>query len=387
MTTDKQPIVNSDALKAYFEKKGVESGDPAVSETVKELEAIIAEKIRVQKNKNRIVKNDSEKEQELATVVLSKAQIAKLPTWVKKQIDGAVVIGSSKQVIQTPDGKKYHLGNTLNELPGGEWTFFLNSVINTRYPTSGPESYAHSVRKVHPSPKPPQLMRQLIEFFTKENEIVFDYFMGVGGTLLGASLSNRRALGIDLNSEYISTYHEATKELDLKPQTTILGDSIKLLSEKDSEIQSFLGGEKVSLVLIDPPYGDMMSRPKTGESAKKKMDTAPTPYTDSDDDLGNMTLEDFFPIFNDSVERASKLLKDKGHVVVFIKDLQPNGENTNLLHARMIEDLNKIEGLQYLGMKIWADQGVNLYPYGYPYSFVSNQIHQYILIFRKRDAK
>jgi hypothetical protein len=117
------------------------------------------------------------------------------------------------------------------------------------------------------------------------------------------------------------------------------------------------------------------------------MDTAPTPYTDSDDDLGNMTLEDFFPIFNDSVERASKLLKDKGHVVVFIKDLQPNGENTNLLHARMIEDLNKIEGLQYLGLKIWADQGVNLYPYGYPYSFVSNQIHQYILIFRKRDAK
>lgn len=387
MTDKKQQVVNPEALRALFEKKGIDAGEAALEETLKELDALVAEKIRVQKNKNRIVKNDSEKEQEKATEVLSKAQIEKLPKWVRDQLKDSVVIGSSKQVIQTPDGKKYHLGNTLNELPGGEWTFFLNSVINTRYPTSGPESYAHSIRKIHPSPKPPQLMRQIIEFFTKENEIVFDYFMGVGGTLLGASLCNRRALGIDLNRDYIKTYQEASDELGLAPQTAILGDSIKLLSKGESEIQKFLNGEKISLVLIDPPYGDMMSRPKTGEAAKKKLDSAPTPYTDSEDDLGNMDLESFFPIFNQSVESAAKLLKDKGHVVVFIKDLQPNGENTNLLHARMIEDLNKIEGLQYLGMKIWADQGVNLYPYGYPYSFVSNQIHQYILIFRKRDGK
>ncbi len=387
MTDKKQQVVNPEALRALFEKKGIDAGEAALEETLKELDALVAEKIRVQKNKNRIVKNDSEKEQEKATEVLSKAQIEKLPKWVRDQLKDSVVIGSSKQVIQTPDGKKYHLGNTLNELPGGEWTFFLNSVINTRYPTSGPESYAHSIRKIHPSPKPPQLMRQIIEFFTKENEIVFDYFMGVGGTLLGASLCNRRALGIDLNRDYIKTYQEASDELGLAPQTAILGDSIKLLSKGESEIHKFLNGEKISLVLIDPPYGDMMSRPKTGEAAKKKLDSAPTPYTDSEDDLGNMDLESFFPIFNQSVESAAKLLKDKGHVVVFIKDLQPNGENTNLLHARMIEDLNKIEGLQYLGMKIWADQGVNLYPYGYPYSFVSNQIHQYILIFRKRDGK
>jgi 16S rRNA G966 N2-methylase RsmD len=387
MTDKKQQVVNPEALRALFEKKGIDAGDAALEETLKELDALVAEKIRVQKNKKRIVKNDSEKEQEKASEVLSKAQIEKLPKWVRDQLKDSVVIGSSKQVIQTPDGKKYHLGNTLNELPGGEWTFFLNSVINTRYPTSGLESYAHSIRKIHPSPKPPQLMRQIIEFFTKENEIVFDYFMGVGGTLLGASLCNRRALGIDLNRDYIKTYQEASDELGLTPQTAILGDSIKLLSKGESEIHKFLNGEKISLVLIDPPYGDMMSRPKTGEAAKKKLDSAPTPYTDSEDDLGNMDLESFFPIFNQSVESAAKLLKDKGHVVVFIKDLQPNGENTNLLHARMIEDLNKIEGLQYLGMKIWADQGVNLYPYGYPYSFVSNQIHQYILIFRKRDGK
>lgn len=77
------------------------------------------------------------------------------------------------------------------------------------------------------------------------------------------------------------------------------------------------------------------------------------------------------------------LLKQKGHIVVFIKDLQPKNGELNLLHCDIIKSLDQIEDLNYLGTKIWADQGVNLYPYGYPYSYVSNQIHQYIMIFRK----
>jgi hypothetical protein len=146
-----------------------------------------------------------------------------------------------------------------------------------------------------------------------------------------------------------------------------------------------LDGEKFSLIAIDPPYGDMMNRDKTGEAAKRGLDTAPTPFTTSSEDLGNLQIAEFYPVFKKSVTEALPHLKHKGHVVVFIKDLQPDKANTNLLHARIIEDLNSIPGLQYLGTKIWADQSVNLYPYGYPYAYVANQIHQYIMIFRKAD--
>jgi hypothetical protein len=128
-----------------------------------------------------------------------------------------------------------------------------------------------------------------------------------------------------------------------------------------------------------------MNRQKTGEYAKRKLDSSPTPFTDLSEDLGNLEIDEFYPIFAKSVTESLPHLKDKGHVVVFIKDLQPDKSNSNLLHARIIEDLNSIEGLQYLGTKIWADQSVNLYPYGYPYSFVANQIHQYIMIFRKKQ--
>lgn len=79
-------------------------------------------------------------------------------------------------------------------------------------------------------------------------------------------------------------------------------------------------------------------------------------------------------------------MKEKGHIVVFIKDMQPNKENTKLLYADVINELNSLKNLKYLETKIWADLNVNLYPYGYPFAFVINQIHQYIMIFRKEKA-
>lgn len=56
---------------------------------------------------------------------------------------------------------------------------------------------------------------------------------------------------------------------------------------------------------------------------------------------------------------------------------------TNLLHAEVIDRINEIPNVYYKGMKIWSDESTKLYPYGYPFCFVANQIHQYILVFRK----
>ena len=379
---DPKSVINEEVLKEYLSGLGVEEvHSELLSGLLKELESKAKEQAKIKKNKNRIKANDDAKAHVSAESVLSKEEIDALPSWVKKEIKDSVIIGNSGDVIQVPDGRKYHRKNKLNDLPGGQWTFFLNSVINTRFPTNGVEAYAHDIRKIHPSPKPPQLMRDIIEFFTKENEVVLDYFMGVGGTLLGASLCNRNAIGIDLNQKYIDTYKEANKALGLKEQVTLLGDSIQLL-KSGKEIDGLLKNKKASLVLIDPPYGDMLAREKTGEAIKKNQDSSPTPFTDLATDLGNMEIDEFFPIFKESIKDSMKFLKSRGHIVVFMKDLQPSKTSPNLLHSRVIEDLAEIEGLRYLGMKIWADQGVNLYPYGYPFAFVSNQIHQYIMIFR-----
>ncbi len=316
--------------------------------------------------------------------ILSNEQIIKIPKWIKKDLKSCKVVSNSKKVILTKNGLKYHLDNKLNDLAGNEWSYFLRSVINTRYLTSGEEGYAHHIRKIHPSPKPPQLMRDIIKFFTKENEYILDYFMGVGGTLLGASLSSRNALGIDLSSKFISAYKKANKELKLKEQTTIKGDCIEILKNK-RYIEDYLNNKKFSLIALDPPYGDMMNREKTGETIKKGQSKDATPFTKNKKDLGNVNWLEFREKFIETIKYSMPYLKDKGHYVVFIKDLQPKKGKTNLLHSDLIEEINKIECLNYIGMKIWADESINLYPYGYPHSFVSNQIHQYIMFFRKKS--
>ena len=293
---------------------------------------------------------------------------------------------------------KRELINPLNNLNGKEWVFSTNSIecfvstederefnrfvvelIESRFSTNGNNSYAHHIRKVHPSPKPPQLMEKLIKFFSKEDEIVFDPFCGVGGTLLGASLCKRKAFGIDLNNEYLNIYKEASKYLNLSIQETFNYNS-KNLEEIDN-----LKNVEFDLILTDPPYGDMMSRKKTGEAVKKKNDTSPTPFTNSKEDIGNLDLDEFLIELKDIIQISVNKLKNKRYLLLFIKDLQPKPEYHGMLHFDIMNKLIEIEGLYYKGMKIWYDKTINLYPYGYPYAYVGNQLHQYILIFRKDE--
>jgi len=53
--------------------------------------------------------------------------------------------------------------NALNELGGDEWIYFTKTLLTTNYS----RKYAHELRKAHGANKPPELMKYLIEFFTK----------------------------------------------------------------------------------------------------------------------------------------------------------------------------------------------------------------------------
>src|SRR5213080_4143783 len=116
------------------------------------------------------------------------------------------------------------LRNTLNELTGAEWLYFTKSVLTTAYPSE----YGHKLRKAHGANKPPQLMCQLIEFFTKPGGRVLDPFAGVGGTLIGASICKkpREAVGIEINSKWVDIYMQVIAESQgtLLPQEMLQGD-------------------------------------------------------------------------------------------------------------------------------------------------------------------
>ena len=313
----------------------------------------------------------------------------------------------SKQSEKKTETGKRDVRNTLNDFTGREWVYFLNSIeliegepdlmtgealnelseeqwaahqdplIDTFYPTSGEDSDAHHIRKGHPSPKPPQLMKRLIEFFTKKDGWVLDPFVGVGGTLLACSMAGRKGVGVDLSRAYLDIYQKASEELNLERQTVYRGDAGGLESIFRDKDYLF------DLVLTDPPYGNMLSRKRTGERKKKTGDDSPTPFTNEGHDLGNMAPEQFYEALKSVIAQSMKFLKVKGYVVVFCKDLQPTAEYHNLIHADVVNTLAQIDNLRFRGYKIWYDKSQKLYPFGYPYAYVSNQLHQFILIFRK----
>jgi DNA modification methylase len=54
----------------------------------------------------------------------------------------------------------------------------------------------------HPTEKPVKLLRMLIESSSVMDEVVLDPLMGVGSTLVAATLEERRSIGIELEEEY-----------------------------------------------------------------------------------------------------------------------------------------------------------------------------------------
>lgn len=55
---------------------------------------------------------------------------------------------------------------------------------------------------------PPQVPRNLILKYTKENDVVLDPFCGSGTTMIECKLLNRKGLGIDVNIEALQMKEE-----------------------------------------------------------------------------------------------------------------------------------------------------------------------------------
>ena len=71
------------------------------------------------------------------------------------------------------------------------------------------ELQAESARRVrHPAPFPIELPRRLIDLYTYEDDLVLDPFMGSGSTLVAAVLTERRAVGYDLDPSYVEVARE-----------------------------------------------------------------------------------------------------------------------------------------------------------------------------------
>lgn len=263
--------------------------------------------------------------------------------------------------------------NTLNDLTGKEWLFWTRSVISKPYPPN----LCHQLRSQHGGQKPPELCRDIINIFTKHGQHVLDPFMGVGGTLLGASLSGRKATGIDCEKKWIDIYKEVAATEKLPCQETILGKAEDVLPQLEDRIYDF--------IFTDVPYFIMDKAPrsrgkykKTGEPSRPKPQTKLKAFND----LGYKDKADWLNQMEMIFKRALPLLKAGGYCAVFIGDMYYDGAY-HCLSAELAARLAQLPGLVWKANLIWYDVSKKLHIYGYQYSYIPSIIHQNIIVFRK----
>lgn len=70
--------------------------------------------------------------------------------------------------------------------------------------------------RIHPTQKPVETLKQLIELFTDIGEVVIDPCAGSGTTLLAALQTNRRAYGFEIKKEFVKNFNNIlTKNVQL----------------------------------------------------------------------------------------------------------------------------------------------------------------------------
>ncbi len=268
----------------------------------------------------------------------------------------------------------YSTRNRLNNLTGKEWVYWSKSVITNIYPPN----LQHKLRSQHGAQKPPDLCADLIRVFTKERETVLDPFAGVGGTLLGATLSGRRAIGVELDLKWIDIYREVCRREKMPEQIIIEGDSRDELTKLADE------GIEVDMILTDVPYWRMDKVTKSkgqfkkvGERARANRRSKLTSFNGLSYSTKSEWLEQMREIF----KKAVSVLKPMGYIAIFIGDMY-NGGQYHFLAADLAAALETLPMTMKANLT-WYDVSKSLHVYGYLYEYIPSLIHQNVLIYRK----
>ena len=68
----------------------------------------------------------------------------------------------------------------------------------------------------HPTPKPTKFIKEILEMFSKENDLVLDPFIGSGSTALACKDLNRSFIGFEIEKKYVELTKKRFKRREKK---------------------------------------------------------------------------------------------------------------------------------------------------------------------------
>ena len=273
--------------------------------------------------------------------------------------------------------------NTLNDLTGKDWlpetkSFFYQKGLGANSPEA-------QIEKLHPAPYSFQDIGHLVRFFTKQGMRVLDPFGGVGSTAKACEVDGRVCTSIELSEHW----HELSiQRLETEVgagasahHNFINGDSCEELLKLETSSFDFM--------VTSPPYWRILNKQDQKVKKNRVANDLETKYSESDKDLGNIdNYEEFLDILVNKVFlQCARTLKYGKYMALVVSDFRDKSEYISF-HSDLIQKLNKasiLEGgvLRLQGTKILLQNHKSLLPYGYPFAYVDNIHHQYILIFKK----
>lgn len=276
--------------------------------------------------------------------------------------------------------------NSLNDLTGKDWlpetkSFFYQKGLGSNHPDA-------QIEKLHPAPYSFQDIGHLIRFFTKKDMHVLDPFGGVGSTAKACELDGRKCTSIELSPKWhelsIERLEKEVGEGASSHHTFINGDSCEVLNTFSDESFDF--------VVTSPPYWGILNKLDQKVIKNRVANNLETKYSEDERDLGNVeSYEDFLDVLVNKVFlQCARTLRTGKYMALVVSDFRDKSDYISF-HSDLIYRLNKAEipggGLLKLqGTKILLQNHKSLLPYGYPFAYVENIHHQYILIFKKEKA-
>lgn len=273
--------------------------------------------------------------------------------------------------------------NNLNDLTGKEWlpetkSFFYQKGLGANHPDA-------QIEKLHPAPYSFQDISHLVNFFTKRGMEVLDPFGGVGSTAKACEINGRICTSIELSPVW---YELSIKRLETevgegssKKHHFINGDCCEELLKIPSESMDFM--------VTSPPYWGILNKQDQKVKKNRVANNLQTKYSEDEKDLGNVAnYEDFLEILVKQVFlQCARTLRYGKYMAIVVSDFRDKSEYISF-HSDLIHELNKKsipDGgvLRLQGTKILLQNHKSLLPYGYPFAYVENIHHQYVLIFRK----
>jgi tRNA G10 N-methylase Trm11 len=175
----------------------------------------------------------------------------------------------------------------------------------------------------------PQIPNQLMRRFTKKGDVVLDTFLGSGTTLIECKRLGRNGIGIELlpgvaeiAKQRIS--QEPLFDNEVFTEVLIADSTKKETRQKVDEILKTHGRQNVQLIIMHPPYHDIIK------------------FSDRPEDLSNAkSVKDFIKLFGDVVSNFLDLLERRHYLAVVIGDKYTNSEWIPLGFMTMQEVLNR----------------------------------------------